>query len=78
MYDVGKCLLPDILLQSHLTQQDLADKLGVTRQQINTYTSTVNRRVMTLSIAKNIAHVLNCSIDDLYEWVQVDERTKGR
>lgn len=73
MYDVGRCLLLDILKQSRLTQQDLADKLGVTRQQINTYTSISNRRVMTLRVAKNIAGILKCSMDDLYEWNQMDE-----
>lgn len=39
MYEVGKCLLPDLLVQARITQQELADKLGVTKQQINTYTS---------------------------------------
>lgn len=76
MYDVGKCLLSDRLLQSRMTQTDLADKLGITRQQINTYVT--NRNIMTLPIAKNIAFVLNCEIDDLYVWERVNIRRKRR
>lgn len=74
MYDVGKCLLSDKLLQARMTQQELADYLGVTRQQINNYTS--NRRIMTLPIAKNIAIILHCEIDDLYQWTPVKARSK--
>ena len=76
MYDVGKCLLSDKLLESRMTQQDLADKLGVTRQQIHTYVT--DNRLMSLPIAKNIAFVLNCEIGELYEWIPVDRRTKRR
>jgi DNA-binding XRE family transcriptional regulator len=76
MIDVGKCLLSDKLLQARMTQQELADRLGVTRQQINHYTS--NNRIMTLPIAANIAVVLNCKIEDLYEWIPVEVRHKRR
>lgn len=76
MYKVGKCLLSDILLQARMTQQELAERLGVTRQQINHYVN--NRRVMTLETAKNIACLLNCDIEDLYEWIPVEVREKRR
>lgn len=76
MYEVGKCLLSDKLLQAKMTQQELADKLGVTRQQINSYAK--DRRIMTVPIAKNIASILNCEIDDLYTWVHVKARIKRR
>lgn len=76
MYEVGKCLLSDKLLQAHMTQQELADRIGVTRQQINSYTN--DRRIMTLPIAKNIAAVLRCEIDDLYDWIPVEARNKRR
>lgn len=59
-----------------MTQQELADRLGVTRQQINSYTN--DRRVMTLAIAKNIAAILRCEIDDLYDWIPVGVRNKRR
>lgn len=76
MYDVGKCLLSDRLSDSRMTQQELADIMGVTRQQIHNYTS--DNRLMTLPIAKNVAAVLHCEIDDLYEWIPVKDRTKRR
>lgn len=76
MYDVGECLLSDILSRSHMTQQELANRLGVTRQQIHYYCT--NERVMSLPIAKNIAAILNCEIDDLYVWIRVKERKKRR
>lgn len=77
MYDVGRCLLSDILLQKRMTQQELADKISVTRQQINSYCKSEN--IMTLPIAKNIAHILNLECTDcLYEWLRVEERTKRR
>lgn len=72
VYDVGKCLLADRLSQTRMTQQELADALGVTRQQIFTYTS--NTRMMSLRTAKNIAAILNCEIGELYEWKRVGKR----
>ncbi|WP_423410815.1 helix-turn-helix transcriptional regulator [Heyndrickxia sp. MSNUG] len=71
---VGKCLLSDRLLQVRMTQQELAEQLGVTRQQINSYTT--NKRIMSLVTAKNIAFIVKCDITDLYEWVLVDDRNK--
>jgi transcriptional regulator with XRE-family HTH domain len=76
LYDVGKCLLSDKLLHARMTQQELADKLNVSRQQINHYAT--GRRLMTVPILKNISAVLNCDMDDLYEWIYVEERTKRR
>ncbi|PZX07947.1 helix-turn-helix protein [Psychrobacillus insolitus] len=76
MYDVGRCLLSDRLLQARMTQQELANRLGVTRQQIHTYTT--GERLMSLPIAKNISAVLHCDTDELYEWKPVEERKKRR
>jgi DNA-binding XRE family transcriptional regulator len=73
-YVVGKCLLSDRLIQVRMTQQELADKLGVTKQQINSYTT--NRRMMSLTTAKNIAAVVRCEISDLYEWVIVEDKRR--
>lgn len=57
-----------------MTQQELAYKLNVTKQQVNHY--VFGRRIMSLPIAKNVATILGCDIDDLYEWIYVDERKK--
>lgn len=76
MYNVGKCLLPDLLQQNKMTQQQLADKLSVTKQQINKYCR--NDVIMTLPIAVNIAEFLNCDVKDLYDWKYVEVREKRR
>lgn len=76
MYDVGKCLLSDKLSETRMSQQELADRIGVTKQQINSYTSDTN--VMSLPVAKNIATILRCEIGELYEWKKVDIRKKRR
>lgn len=60
-----------------MTQQDLANKLNVTRQQINDYCR--NERVMSLPTAKNIAAILELNNPyELYEWNYVEERRKRR
>lgn len=57
-----------------MTQQELASKLDVTKQQVNNY--VFGHRIMSLSIAKNVATILGCDIDDLYEWEHVESRKK--
>lgn len=73
---VGKCLLSDILLRKDMTQQELANRLGVTKQQVNNYVK--NRKIMSLPIAVNVSHILKCNILELYEWTEVEVRKKRR
>jgi transcriptional regulator with XRE-family HTH domain len=63
---VGRCLLQKLLRERGLTQQDIANRLQMPRQQVSDYAN--NRIVMSLRTAKAIAYVLGCHIDDLYEW----------
>lgn len=63
---VGKCLLLNLLNKRYMTQVDLSEKTGISKQQINEYIA--NTRLMTIYNAKLIADALDCSIDDLYEW----------
>jgi len=70
-YLVGKCLLLDLLNGANMTQRDLAIKLGVTEQQVNKYVR--DRQRMSIQTAKNVAHILNCSMEDLYEWTVVGD-----
>lgn len=63
---IGKCLLLEILKRADMSQIELSELTGISKQQINEYIS--NSRTMSLFNAKIIAHVLKCSIDDLYEW----------
>ncbi|WP_238941808.1 helix-turn-helix transcriptional regulator [Bacillus sp. REN10] len=71
VYIVGKCRLNEILKQRKLSQVDLADKLGMKKQQINAYAT--NESKMTLKTAKNIAYQLNVSIEELYDFIWVEQ-----
>ncbi|EPD52804.1 hypothetical protein HMPREF1210_01184 [Paenisporosarcina sp. HGH0030] len=70
-YKVGRCLLRELLTAAKMEQTDLARKLNVTPPQINKYVK--NKQGMSLQVAKNIAAILNCHIDDLYEWIEVGD-----
>ncbi|PIC88397.1 transcriptional regulator [Sporosarcina sp. P21c] len=65
-YEVGRCLLREILDNKGMKQSDLAVRLNVTKQQINKYAQDKQR--MSLEVAKNIAVILDCHIEDLYQW----------
>lgn len=70
-YKVGRCLLRQRLREADMTQVELAEELNVTVQQINKY--VLDKRKMSLQTAANVAFVLGCNIEDLYEWVEVGE-----
>lgn len=63
---VGKCLLKQRLRESGLMQYELADRINQSPQMVNHYAN--NRKPMSLEIAVNIAKVLGCSVQELYEW----------
>lgn len=67
-YQVGRCHLRELLLKNDMTQVELAEKLNVMPQQIQHYIQ--DNRVMSLKVAKNISTILNCTMDDLYEWIE--------
>jgi DNA-binding XRE family transcriptional regulator len=70
-YRVGRCLLKELLIKSGINQVILADTLGISVQQINKYANDVQK--MHIETAKNISYVLNCQIEDLYEWIEVGD-----
>ncbi|MDQ0268927.1 helix-turn-helix domain-containing protein [Cytobacillus purgationiresistens] len=72
MFDVGKCRLNEILVHKKISQVELADKLGMKKQQINAYAT--NETIMSLKTAKNISNQLNVHIDDLYDFVWSDKQ----
>lgn len=71
MFIVGKCRLNEILKKKKISQVDLALKLGMKKQQINAYAN--NDSTMTLKTAKNIANHLNVTIEDLYDFIWVEQ-----
>lgn len=66
-YQIGKCLLSERLRQAGMTQSLLAEKLGITRQQVNKWST--GKQKMSIETAKNIATILDIDSDDLYEWI---------
>lgn len=71
MYIVGNCRLNEILEEIGWTQVQLADKVGMKKQQINAY--AINESIMSMKTAKNIAHALNRSIEDLYDFIWIEQ-----
>lgn len=69
MYEVGRCLLRYRLKEARMSQQELSEKIKMSKTQISDYIH--NRRKMSLSTAKTIAEAVGCTIDDLYEWKKV-------
>lgn len=63
---IGKCLLLNILKRNYMTQVDLSMLTGISTTQINEYIT--NARGMSLANAALIAHFLDVSIDDLYDF----------
>lgn len=48
-----------------MTQQELADKTGLTFQKISTYENTDDLKNITLWNILRIAEALNCTIEDI-------------
>ena len=48
-----------------MTQQELAEKTGLTFQKISTYENTDDLKNITLWNALRIAEALNCTIEDI-------------
>lgn len=67
MFDVGNCRLNEILRNKKMTQVELAEKLGMKKQQINAYAN--NETIMSYKTAKNISHQLNVHMEDLYDFI---------
>ncbi|MDP4087125.1 MAG: helix-turn-helix transcriptional regulator [Bacillota bacterium] len=67
-YRIGKCLLLDRLKEAEMTQSQLAERLKISRQQVNKWAT--NKQGMSMETAKRIASILGleCS-DNLYEWI---------
>lgn len=59
------CRLSIILKVSNISQIELSEMTGISDTQISQYIN--DKRIMSLSNAWIVAHVLRCSIEDLYE-----------
>jgi putative transcriptional regulator len=69
LYKVVKCLLSDRLKGADLTQSQLSELTNIPKSQISEYVN--DKHLMSLETAKSISVVLNCNMEDLYEWKSV-------
>jgi transcriptional regulator with XRE-family HTH domain len=51
-----------------MTQQELANKTGMSKQFINDKVRNRGKHGMWIDSAKRIATALGCDIEELYEW----------
>jgi DNA-binding XRE family transcriptional regulator len=51
-----------------MNQTQLSERSGVPYKTINDRINNRDNRTMSLKNAKNIAEVLGCNAEDLYEW----------
>ena len=65
-FRAGKCLLRIRLIKAEMSQSELGRRVNLSPQMISHYVN--DRKIMSLEVAKSIAAVLNCNVEDLYEW----------
>ncbi|WP_096465990.1 helix-turn-helix transcriptional regulator [Aneurinibacillus soli] len=65
-FRAGKCLLRQRLREAKMTQQDLAHRMNKSRSQISQYVN--GTRTMSLETARTIAHIVGCTMEQLYDW----------
>lgn len=68
---IRRCLLGEILSKSSINQRQLAHLSGKTESQISEYITGTRR--MSLTTAVNIARIVGCNAEDLYEWTSIKE-----
>lgn len=63
--------LADMLENANMTQQELADAAGLSKATISGYVN--KRKSPGLKAIVNIAHALNCSVDELVDFEEMIE-----
>ncbi|MEY9096928.1 helix-turn-helix domain-containing protein [Paenibacillus sp. RC84] len=68
---IGRSRLPELLNSKGMTQAQLAQRLNLS----DSFISKVVRGEKRLSLVKTreAAIILNCYMDDLYEWIDTEE-----
>ncbi|MED1742039.1 helix-turn-helix transcriptional regulator [Bacillus swezeyi] len=66
-YRRGKCLLRDRLREAGINQAQLADRADMKESHVSGYVHGTKR--MNLDTAKTFSVILNCRMDDLYDWI---------
>ena len=63
--------LADMLREANMTQKELADAAGISESMVSDYIH--KRRAPRLRAIINIAHALDCSVDDLIDFEEMIE-----
>lgn len=69
-YSRGECRLKSERLAKNLTQAELGRRSGYSRQMI--YKFENNLKKMSPEAMYSMSRALDCSMEDLYEWIWVD------
>ncbi|MDQ0412676.1 helix-turn-helix transcriptional regulator [Mesobacillus stamsii] len=64
-YKVVCCRVPSHLRRKRWTQQELADRVGLTKQAMSKIVNNAN--IMSYETAYSVAKELGCRMEDLYE-----------
>lgn len=63
--------LAEMLKDTNMTQRELAEAAGISESMVSDYIN--KRRAPRLRAIINIAHALNCSVDDLMDFEEMIE-----
>lgn len=64
----GKCRLSLILTDRRMNQAEFARRMGVTEGTVSKWKSGTSE--MSFNHAVLAARILNCSAEDLYDWIE--------
>ncbi|MED4523591.1 helix-turn-helix transcriptional regulator [Bacillus velezensis] len=75
-FKVGKCRIPELCKKRGISLSQLAAMVGVSKTQMSDYVSL--RNLPSIERTYNIAMMLGCAPEDLYNWIEVsDSNTEG-
>lgn len=73
--DFGRSRLPEHLARINMTQAEFARRIGTTEGYVSQIISGTTK--FSLLRAMIAANVLDCFVEDLYEWILVPSKGKG-
>ncbi|MFM1655534.1 helix-turn-helix domain-containing protein [Brevibacillus sp. B_LB10_24] len=68
LFTRGKCLLKPLLDRVGISQAELARRTGISERMISYYVK--DQKPMSVDAMYTISRVLNCRMEDLYQWVK--------
>lgn|GEM_PF-1573945 len=75
-YVLGDCNLPQLLKEIGWINQDLADKMGWSRQQVSNYCT--GEKKMSVATLFSVADTMGIDPRRLYEFIEIPIKTKSK